>query len=92
LTTRSLFPPCLSSKSVIIRRSVVGNISSIVRTSSAEYGGGGGFGIADGECWGSCSDIFVGRDDNEDAAAPLEKLAFASEFTTGVPVEPATGD
>ena len=35
-----------------IRRSVVGNISSIVRTSSGEYGGGGGFGIADGECCG----------------------------------------
>lgn len=65
-----------------MRRSVVGNISSIVRTSSCEYGGGGGLGTAEGECW-TVSLVLRVRD--EAAAAVL-----ASGFTTGAADELGT--
>ena len=70
-----------------MRRSVVGNISSIVRTSSCEYGGGGGLGIAEGECW-TVSLVLRVRDDAVAVAAAA--AAAPSGFTTGAADELAT--
>lgn len=74
----------------------MGNISSIVRTSSGEYGGGGGFGTADGErCVtdsGSCSVKIADWFGTEFPAWPLKILALPSEFITGVSIELAAAE